>query len=238
MITLFQFRPSLGLPNPSPFCMKVETYLRMTDLEYSVSYMGNPTKAPKGKLPYIEDKGRLIADSKFIISYLESTYHHDLNATLTPAEKAISEAMASMLEEKFYWAVVYSRWIDDRYWPTIKKIFFGRMPPLVRNIAPGLIRKQVNRSLHEQGTGRHTADEIYRIANSHLLALSDYLENKPYFMGHEPTRLDATAYAFIATVVQARLETELKSNAMQYENLVAYCERMQQQYFSAGPVLS
>ena len=36
MIKLYQFKPAWGLPNPSPFCMKVETYLRMAGLSYEV----------------------------------------------------------------------------------------------------------------------------------------------------------------------------------------------------------
>jgi hypothetical protein len=36
MIKLYQFNAAWGLPNPSPFCMKVETYLRMVSLPYEV----------------------------------------------------------------------------------------------------------------------------------------------------------------------------------------------------------
>ena len=34
MITLYQFPSRGNLPNPSPFCMKLETYLRMAGLIY------------------------------------------------------------------------------------------------------------------------------------------------------------------------------------------------------------
>ena len=34
MIKLYQFKRTFGLPNMSPFCMKVETWLRMAGLEY------------------------------------------------------------------------------------------------------------------------------------------------------------------------------------------------------------
>ena len=51
MITLHQFPPAWGLPNASPFCMKVETYLRMCNLPYTTVNVLNPAKGPKGKLP-------------------------------------------------------------------------------------------------------------------------------------------------------------------------------------------
>ena len=36
MIQLYQFEPAFGLPNASPFCMKVETWLRMAALPFEV----------------------------------------------------------------------------------------------------------------------------------------------------------------------------------------------------------
>jgi len=155
-----------------------------------------------------------------------------LDSSLNSTEKAVSDAFVRMLEELFYWTIVYNRWIDDRYWPAVKKIFFGDFPPLVKNMVSNMLRKQVKRRLYEQGIGRHTPGEIYQIAESNLVALSDYLDDKPYFMGGEPTKLDATAYAFLANILQAELDSELKDMAMKYENLSAYCKRMQQQYYT------
>ena len=50
MIELYQFPRAFGLPNPIPFCMKVETYLKLTGLPYEVKDT-DPRKAPLGKLP-------------------------------------------------------------------------------------------------------------------------------------------------------------------------------------------
>ena len=58
MITLHQFPSAWGLPNASPFCMKVETYLRMCNLPYTTVNVLNPAKGPKGKLPYITRRGQ------------------------------------------------------------------------------------------------------------------------------------------------------------------------------------
>ena len=71
MIKLYQFQPAFGLPNASPFCMKVENYLRMAVLPYEIAPNASHFKAPKGKLPYIEDGAKVVADSSFIIEYLK-----------------------------------------------------------------------------------------------------------------------------------------------------------------------
>jgi len=72
MIRLHQFAPAFGLPNASPFCMKLETYLRMAGLPYETVNDGNVLKAPKGKLPWIDDDGTRVADSSFIIEHLSA----------------------------------------------------------------------------------------------------------------------------------------------------------------------
>ncbi len=53
MIKLYQFDPAFGLPNASPFCMKLETYLRMAQLPFEIepATLQAFNKAPKGKMP-------------------------------------------------------------------------------------------------------------------------------------------------------------------------------------------
>ncbi len=85
MIKVHQFEPAFGLPNASPFCMKLETYLRMTGIAYELSPpdMRDLGKAPKGKLPFIEDNGKIIADSTFIIDHLKTTHGDTLDSWLS-----------------------------------------------------------------------------------------------------------------------------------------------------------
>ncbi len=65
MITLYNFGPAFGLPDPRAFVMKVETLLKMAKLPYRTDATGF-AKAPKGKIPYIDDEGVVIPDSTFI----------------------------------------------------------------------------------------------------------------------------------------------------------------------------
>lgn len=100
MITLHQFRPAFGLPNGSPFCMKVETWLRMAGLEYQTRACDDPRKNPKGKAPVItDDDGTVIADSEFIITHLNRKHAPGLDDHLTEQDLAHAHAFRRMLEE-------------------------------------------------------------------------------------------------------------------------------------------
>ena len=88
----------------------------------------DPRNAPRGKLPYIEDDGDIIPDSANIRHYLETKYVVDFDIDLNDRQRAIGHAAATMIEERLYWAIVYSRWMDDTNWPRIRAGFFAPVP--------------------------------------------------------------------------------------------------------------
>src|ERR1700724_2644197 len=70
MITLHRFGPFLGAPDASPFVIKTMLLLKLAGLGYR-DVPGNPLKAPKRFLPYIEDDGTTVADSTLIRDHIE-----------------------------------------------------------------------------------------------------------------------------------------------------------------------
>lgn len=238
MIRLYQFPSAFGLPNASPFCMKVETYLRMAGLAYECPRGASHMKAPKGKLPYIEDESGVVADSTFIIEYLKRKYGDSLDAHLTSVERATALAFQRLLEEDFYWAALYSRWIDDAGFALTRETFFARLWWPFRLVLPHLARRGLRAELHGHGMGRHSRDEIYAIGCRDLTAIADFLGEKPFMMGDRPTSLDAAAYAFLANVLWVPLESPLKAHAQKHPELEAYCQRMKERYYPERGTMS
>src|SRR5262249_1932474 len=99
MIRLHQYPPMFGIPNPSPFCMKLETWLRMTNTPFEVVRVVDPRKGPKGKVPWIDDRGKTVADSAFIIEHLRKTHGDPLDAKLDAGQRATSLALRRLIEE-------------------------------------------------------------------------------------------------------------------------------------------
>lgn len=231
-ITLYQFPTAFGLPNASPFCMKIETYLRMAGIAYASRYGMYQLRAPKKKLPYIDDDGRIVADSHLIIDYLKSAYGDRLDAALTPAQRAQGTSILRLLEDSLYWVLLYARWIDELGWPLTRQAFFGALPVPLRGFVPLLARRGMAQQLYAQGSGRHQREEIYNIGRADIAALSLLLGEQPYFLGAEPSSVDAAAYAFLANILDVPLDMPLLHEARANANFPAYCARMRARYYA------
>ena len=48
MITLYSYPPMFGLPDNNPFGLKVDTFLRLTQIEYSLKHLSLIQKTPHG----------------------------------------------------------------------------------------------------------------------------------------------------------------------------------------------
>ncbi len=231
MIRLYQFPPGFELPNASPFCMKVETWLRLTGLPYETDNRGLLMKAPKGKLPFIEDGEKRVADSGFIIEHLVRQYGVDPDASLTPTQRATSLAFTRLLEEHLYWAVVHTRWFEPDGWRRTREVFFSRLPMPMRVLVPALARRGLRRQLMGHGMGRHSRDEMMTLGCRDIDAIAGYLGDKPWFHGEHPTTIDATLHAFLANLLWVPIDSPIKAHARQYATLTSYVERMQRRCF-------
>ena len=234
MIRLHQYPPMFGIPNPSPFCMKLETWLRMTGLPFEIVRVVDPRKGPKGKVPWIEDQGRSIADSAFIIEYLRDAYGDPLHSTLGAAERATALALQRLIEEHLYWAIAHGRFLDDEVWPSTRTQFLAGFPAPLRPLVGRLVRRTIAKSLYLQGLGRHSQEDLYRLACDDLTALSTSLGGQRYFFGEQPTELDATAYGFLAQVLWAPGPRRTREHMEQTHNLPAFCERIKQTFYGGN----
>lgn len=232
MITLYSFGTSFGVVDPSPFVLKVDTYMRMANIEFdTIADAANLKIAPKGKLPFIRDGETTVADSEFIIAYCQEKFQVDLDSHLSEEQKSLAYLIGKSLDENLYWCLVYSRWAKDDTWVHVKKAFFGSMPYPLKFIVPPVARKTVLSALKKQGLGKHSDEEIKIISKRSFQALSDILGEKPYFFGETPSTFDVTAFGFLSQFISVSLNNEINELARQYKNLVTYCNNMSDKYY-------
>jgi glutathione S-transferase len=224
MITLYGSAPLFGLPEASPFVSKAEVLLKMAGVDYRKA-QGDFRKAPKGKIPYIEDGGALLGDSTFIRFRLEEKYGASFDKGLSPAERATALAFEKLCEEHLYWAIVHARWMDPANFEKGPKVFFRSAPGPLRPLIIAAVRRSVARSLKGHGLGRHSRPEIERLAKRDLSAISDFLADKPYLMGTEPCSADASVWSMVTSALCPHFDTPIRTHAEGLANLVAYRNR-------------
>jgi glutathione S-transferase len=230
MITLFTFGPAFGLPDPSPFVMKAETLLKIAGLPYRTD-TGGFSKAPKGKLPYIDDDGEIVADSTFIRWHIEKKYRIDFDQGLTAEQRATAWAFEKMAEDHLYWGLVHARWMDDASFDIGPREFFRRVPAPIRPFVTAMVRRKVRSALHAHGIGRHSPEEIVALAGRSVEAIAEFLGGKPFFMGTLAAGVDATIYAFVSALLCPHFEMPLRTIAERYENLSRYVARVTARYY-------
>ena len=232
MIKLYSFGSNFGVPDPSPFVLKVDIFMRMANIEFeNIPDITNLRKAPKGKLPFIVDGDVTVADSQFIISYLQNKFHADLDSNLSGEQKYIAYLIGKSLDENLYWCLVYSRWAKNDTYAHVKNAYFGSMPFPLKFIVPPLARKSFISALQKQGLGKHAEEEIKTIAQQTFHSLSEILGKKTYFFGESPCTFDATAFAFLSQFISVSLDNQLNELAREYRNLVGYCNNIKCKYY-------
>lgn len=230
MITLYTFGPNFGLPDPSPFVMKAEVLLKMAGLPYQTDTTGF-NKAPKGKLPYINDNGTIVCDSTFIRIHLEQKHHIDFDEGLSPAERGVAWAFEKMCEDHLYWALVYERWMDDARFEAGPRKFFAAIPMPMRPFVVTIVRRQIRRNLWGQGLGRHSQEELTQLAKHAITSIADYLADKPCLLGERVCGADASVFPCVAGFLSRTFETPIRAAVEQRPNLVAYSDRMMGRYY-------
>lgn len=225
-IVLRQPKPMLGVANASPFCVKLETWLRLSQIPFRVRPVMDPRKAPRGKIPWIEAADGKFGDSGLIIDRLAAA-NPDLPERLracTPAQHLVVRTA----EESLYWALVYDRWQTDAGFETVREAFFSVVPRLLRPLAIAFLRRQVRKQLWQQGMGRFTAEEVRERARRDVEALAAALGDAAYFAGTGPGRVDCSVYGVLTNILDADPPSPLRPLANAYPNLSDYTARMRE----------
>lgn len=218
---------SWGSPNPSPFCTKLETYLRMANVPHKLGAMKRGDM-PKGKIPYVHMDGKYMGDSQLIIEEIEKQLGDKaLDAGISAKDAAIGRLARRTVEEALYFVGLYTRWRQDDGYVVMRQEFKKVVPGFV----VGIIRRSQIKKLHMQGTGRHTVDEAMAMGAADLGAIAELLGDKPFFTGDEPRTVDAAVFAFVEAILGFPVDTPLKRAVAAYTNLEAYRQRIRGRWF-------
>lgn len=235
-LVVYGSRPAWGTPDFSPFVIKLETWLRLAGLPYE-RRSGNPFRAPKGKIPYVEFDGRQLGDSQLIIEALTRRHGVTLDDGLSPAERATGHAVRRMLEEGLYFCTLRLRWLEEDGWVHQYAAFKVMVPAVVAPLVLPMIRASVRRQAAAQGSARHSREELVGMAVADLKAVETLLGERPYLLGDRPRGVDATLYAFLLAI-QAHPGQTAVHQAARSAAFLAYTDRIRAGWWADAPRLT
>ncbi len=235
-LELFQFSSQWGLPNPSPFCFKLEAWLQLMEIPYEVKASMDPRSSPKGKFPAIRIDGESLGDSTLIIEFLKERFQKDPDKHLTAEQRAEAVAYQRLCDDHLYWVLLHSRWIDDAGWEIMGPKLAKGFPVPLKWFVPGLIRKNIKKSLHAQGIGRHTPKEIYDFGCEDVTALASRIGEGEFFFGDEVTTIDTVLLSNIGNLLWTPNEDRLTTHAKKFPALELYCQKVWVACFKDRPL--
>jgi Glutathione S-transferase N-terminal domain len=189
MITLYSYPTLFGVADNNGYGLKVFAFLRLVGLPFVHEHIFDASAAPRGQLPYMVDDGETIGDSETILAHLIGKYSLGIGAALGQRERDLSLLITRMLDD-LYWVMSYSRWKDERYWPSFRDALMREHPSLTED---GLLKaREFNfQRYHFQGIGRYAPEAAYARGLADLKVLADLVPADAYVHGRAPTSVDA-----------------------------------------------
>uniref|UniRef100_A0A1I7RLN6 GST N-terminal domain-containing protein n=1 Tax=Bursaphelenchus xylophilus TaxID=6326 RepID=A0A1I7RLN6_BURXY len=194
VVYLFQFKRSPVIPNLSPFCIKIETFLRAHDIPYEP--IGSwTTRSKQGRVPFIELNGEQIADSQIIIWHLIK--HFNIDEGLSKEQKALSRAVERLAEGSIYYPITYFRSIEGARNSANPNVSGAPIPSFLIGYFANKISSNATARLNSEGIGKMPRDVIIEILRKDIEAVDGLLGDKKFIIGAKPTVADFTVFGHL-----------------------------------------
>ncbi|CAJ0598110.1 unnamed protein product [Cylicocyclus nassatus] len=232
VVYLYQFPRAKVLPNLSPFCLKIETFLKANKVPYEVSPV-LISRSQYGKLPFVELNGEHIADSQVIINRL--TKHFNLKQLSNPRDHAIARAVERMTEIHTFMVQYYFKIVDDAN--SLAEIgcrdanFPEWLIPVIVPIMGFFIKRKALQRI-VSGVGGMSTENYKEVLKKDYDVYQALLGKQNYLFGDEIAAIDCSVFGQLATVLYLPYSCYAKDLLKEeYPALVDYCDRIKETVF-------
>ncbi|CAG5126296.1 unnamed protein product [Candidula unifasciata] len=225
-VVLHQYGKALTVPSISPFVIKLATYLRAAKIPYVDAYSRRP--GPKQKLPWIQYNNQAVPDSQLCIEFLNTQRQVNLNNHLTPDEIAKGHLIRRVSEESLYWVLLMWRLVFESSGDLYKKL---GVPAFV----VWYMRREAKSRLWSHGIGRYSQQEVIKIMEDDLSAISTILGERNFLFGdvvEDVSEFDCALFGQLCQLLWQTPGTPVAGIiAEKFPNLVHFCERMKSSFW-------
>lgn len=191
----------------SPFCDKIRRILHVKNVPYQVREvplsraLTDVRKVNRiGKLPALEDEGRVIADSTDIAHYLEHKFPTPPLLPADPRERALCHVLEDWADESLYFYEMTLRFAlphNRRRWlPELTR----HDPGWFRALAPALGGVLFGRIVRAQGIGRKPIPALIADVERHVAAVDGLLGDGDWLVGGALSLADIAVFAQLSCI--------------------------------------
>jgi len=239
MVYLYQGPRCPVLPSTNPACLKLETWLRLTNVEYD-NVAGHKMKSRKGQLPFVLLNGEELTESPTLLPELGAHLNVSMDDWLTSDQRNISHCFIVMLENHF--SHILNAWVAKNPQEMLKaymitnlqQFIITKWPKPFLNLIFKRKMKRMSKKICAVELDVKDTEKLQLSAQEDLETLSSLLGDQMFFFGSSPCSLDICAFSYIAQLVYMTpdatcyLRDWLTSNC---NNLVEMCNRIQAMAF-------
>ncbi|VDN01285.1 unnamed protein product [Thelazia callipaeda] len=225
VVYLYQFGRSNSAPNISPFCFKIETWLRANDLTHELKNSWD-FLAWKKYLPAIELNGNRLVNSQMIIEELQKYF--GLNDEFEEDDHiGIARAVDRMIECNTYYLLLYFILVEN-----LSKFLKVLQPSPVNRWLIHSMGNKVHHMFSNMGIVHPTRNDIINMLVKDIKAIDIVLGDKKFLFGAKPTTPDFTVFGHLSASYYLPFHqpiTDILDD--EYPRVKRLIERMRQHYY-------
>ncbi|OXA50522.1 failed axon connections homolog [Folsomia candida] len=219
------------VPHPSPFVLKLETYLRMAKIPYKADISIIDAWGPKSRFPWISINGQHLGDSQLAIEYLNKKFEVKLGHEYSKSELAIGAVVRVMVDDHLFWAIPMERFVYAPY-HRLAEVMGSHLPKWVIWIYYKVLQGQVIKRSKGHGIGLNPQEEVQRLTQDDLKHLSTILGQRKFLLGEYPSEYDCTVFGHLAQAMWGLPGSSFeKAVKEEFPNLKEYCLRIKETYY-------
>ncbi|XP_064371064.1 metaxin-2 isoform X3 [Dromaius novaehollandiae] len=200
--------------------LAVQAFLQMCNLPVRVVCRANAEyMSPSGKVPFIHVGNQVVSELGPIVQFVKAK-GHSLSDGLDEVQKAEMKAYMELVNNMLLTAeITHPRYGSPYPWPLNRILSYQK-------------QWEIRRKMKAIGWAGKSLEQVLEDVDQCCQALSQRLGTQPYFFNKQPTELDALVFGHLFTILTTQLTSdELSEKVKNYSNLIAFCRRIEQQYF-------
>ena len=226
MITLSQSDRSPRLPSASPFCLKLESWLRLAGLPYTLMEGHELHGSSKRALPrIISESGRTMEGLRRVMLHVRSEARTDPDSWLSTDERVFSQAVGHLYADWLVPAMVWLGWVQEESWPGLRAICLSQEGDTLPATTDPL-RDHLTLRISELALREDERPKVEELVLREIESLADFLGSKPFFFGDQPSSVDCTLFALMVVSASAPAESPLAQFAQSSYRIGDYVRRM------------